>query len=382
MEHKPLYCDNAATTPLDPKVFLAMEPWLREEFGNPSSPYTLGHRARRAVDDARASIANQLHCSPQEIVFTSGGTESDNLAIFGVARQVGKGTIITSNIEHSAVLAPCTQLTKEGFTVEVLGVAHNGIMDTQRLSAAVDHDTILVSLMLANNEIGTIQPVAEAVRATKEKNSRVLFHSDACQATGAVELNVKTLGVDLLTLNAGKVYGPKGVGLLFVKRGVKLKPLLYGGDQEQGIRPGTENVAGIVGFAKAMELAEQRRQEETQRLTALRNRLIDGILASIPQTTLNGDRERRLPNNINVTIASVDGESLLLYLDHEGIAASLGSACAAGSLDPSHVLLAIGRSKEDARRSLRLTLGRTTTSADVDRLLTALPRIVQKLRSL
>jgi cysteine desulfurase len=308
MSQSYLYLDHAATTPLDPEVFSAMEPWFREEFGNPSAPYTLGHRARRAVDDARGVVAQLLHCSPQEVIFTAGGTESDNLAIFGAARYVGTGSVLTSSIEHSAVLEPCNQLAKEGFTVRVLPVEPNGIIGPTVVRDAVVDDTVLVSVMLANNEIGTIQPVAEIVSAAKEKNPRTIVHTDACQGTGALELDVQKFGIDLLTLNASKIYGPKGAGLLYVKRGTKLKPLLYGGDQEHGLRPGTENVAAIVGLAKAMQLAEDRRVTESARITTLRNRLINGILHDIPHTRLNGDRERRLPNNASITIGGVDGE--------------------------------------------------------------------------
>jgi len=377
-----LYLDYAATTPLDPQVYEAMEPWLRTQFANPSSPYTLGHQARRAVDQARATIAEMLHCSPQELVFTSGGTESDNMAIFGVARQFGKGRIITSAIEHAAVGEPCRQLSKQGFDVQVLPVGEDGIVSAEAAVAAINEQTILASIMLANNEIGAIQPVADIAYAIKAANSTTLVHTDACQAAGAIDLNVAQLGVDLLTINASKMYGPKGIGLLYVKRGTRLKPLLYGGDQEQGLRPGTENVAAIIGFAKAVQLAEERRAQEVPRLTALRDQLIDGITTRISGVRLNGSRAQRLPNNVNITVAGVDGESLLLYLDHEGIQASLGSACAAGSLDPSHVLLALGHSQEDARRSLRMTIGLNTTQADIDRVLAVLPPVITKLRSL
>lgn len=382
-----IYFDYAATTPVDPQVFSAMEPWLTTQFANPSSPYTLGHESRRAVDRARATIAQLLHCSPQEIVFTSGGTESDNMALFGVASASAQatgtmGSVLVSAVEHSAVLESARQLKKYGFDVQFLPVEKNGIVDTATIYNAVTGNTILVSLMLANNEIGTMQPVEEASCIAKEKNPKVIFHSDACQATGVVELDVQKLGVDLLTLNAGKIYGPKGVGLLYVKRGTKIQPLLFGGDQEHGLRAGTENVAGIVGFAKAMELAEQRRVTEVPRLTALRDTVIQDITAAIPGTRVNGDATQRLPNNINITIPGIDGESLLMYLDQEGIEVSLGSACTAGSLDPSHVLLAIGHSRDDARRSLRITLGRSTTQADLDRLLSVLPSMVKKLQAL
>ena len=377
-----IYLDYAATTPLDPEVFAAMEPWMHEKFANPSSPYTLGHESRKALDRARGTIAEHLQCSPQEIVFTSGGTESDNMAIFGVARYAKTGTVLTSAIEHSAVLEPCEQLVKDGFDVRVLPVQHNGVIDPQTVAQTVTTQTILTSVMLANNEIGTIQPVAEIVAAVKAANPKTIVHTDACQATGAVAFNTQSLGVDLLTLNAGKIYGPKGVGLLYVKRGTKLQPLLFGGDQEHGLRAGTENVAGIVGFAKAMEVAESRRESDTARLTLLRDTLINGITHAISGTRLNGDAQQRLPNNVNVTITGIDGESLLMYLDQVGIQASLGSACTAGSLDPSHVLLALGHSKEDARRSLRISLGRTTTDAEVETLLAVLPTVIKKLRSL
>ncbi|MFC1598020.1 cysteine desulfurase family protein [Patescibacteria group bacterium] len=382
MSQNIIYLDHAATTPVDPEVFAAMEPFLKEEFGNPSSLYTLGHDARKAVDDARAVVARVLNCSAQEVVFTNGGTESANLAVFGVARQAGQGKVVTSAIEHPAVLEPCQALEQEGFEVEVVGVEKNGIIDVSKLADVVDDATILVSLMAANNEIGTIQPVAEAVAAVKEKNSQTVFHSDACQASGALELDVKKSGVDLLTINASKIYGPKGIGALYVKQGLKLKPLMYGGGQERGLCPGTENVAGIVGLAKALELADARQEQESARLTALRDKLTKGILNTIPDTELNGDAKQRLPNNVNILIKNIDGQALLFNLDQQGIQASLGSACATGATEPSHVIMALGRSGAEAHSSLRLTLGKDTTEAEIDQVLESLPTIIQKLRGL
>lgn len=376
-----IYLDHAATTPVRPEVAAAMQPWLTEQFGNPSAQYSLAYDARRAVDEARAQVATALGCSAQEIVFTSGGTESANLAVLGAARHVGQGSVVTTTIEHAAVLDSCRALGDEGFEVRVVGVSKSGLVDPADVAAAVDSSTVLVSVMLANNEIGTIQPLAEIARVVKAKNPKTLFHTDACQATGALDLNVTLLEVDLLTLNASKIYGPKGVGALYVKRGVRLKPLMYGGDQEQSLRPGTENVPAIVGFGKAIELAVLERETESARLRQLRDQLIDGLLTQNPGVRLNGAREPRLPNNVNIFIPGIDGEALLVYCNQAGIAVSLGSACAAGSLDPSHVLLALGYSKDDARRSLRLTLGRSTTPEHIDHVIDTLSSIILKLRS-
>jgi cysteine desulfurase len=380
----PINLDHAAATPVDPEVFLAMEPWLHAEHANPSAVYGSAHRARRALDDARASVARVLGCAPFEVVFTAGGTESDNLAVLGAVRAAA-GTapaVVTSQIEHSAVLKAVEQLEREGCAVTYVKPTRAGLVEPAAVASAVSPETVLVSVMLANNEIGTLQPVTEIAAAVKAVQPKTLVHTDACQAAGALSLNVAALGVDLLTINASKIYGPKGVGALYVRDGVKLQPLLFGGDQERGLRPGTENLAGIVGLAKALELAEARREVEAARLTALRDRLIDGILAAVPNSELNGDRQQRLPNNANILLRGVDGETLLFYLDEAGIEASLGSACTAGSIEPSHVLLAIGRSAVDSRRSLRLTLGRGTTDTEIDTVLRLLPDIVNKIRSL
>lgn len=375
-----IYLDYAATTPMHPEVVEAMQPWMTTEYGNPSSMHTVGHRARRALDDARSRVAAALGCTPLEVVFTAGGTESDNLAIQGVVRLRESGHVVTSAIEHSAVADTCAALRTDGYGVTEVRPQPNGVVSVQSVVDALQNDTSLVSIMLANNEIGTVQPIAEITTAVKERASRVVVHTDACQAMGLMDVQLPTLGVDLITINGSKIYGPKGVGALVVKRGVKLKPLMYGGGQEYGLRPGTENVAGIVGFAKAVELAVQHRGAETQRLQLLRDQLIDGLCVALPGTVLNGDRAQRLANNVNVTIPHVDGESLLFALDQEGIAASLGSACAAGAIEPSHVLLALGRSREEARSSLRLTLGSGTTEEQIDRVLEVLPRVVQQLR--
>lgn len=385
-EKRTVYLDHAATTPLDPEVFAAMEPFLKEQFGNPSSSYSLGRTARRVVDDAREMIAGVLGCSPQEIVFTAGGTESVNLAIQGVVRHAGAGHVVSSAIEHAAVLDTLEGLQKEmpqQLTSTLLQPTADGKITVEALAQALSSlPTTLVSLMLANNEIGSVSPVAEFVSATKERDPKTLFYTDACQATGYLDLNVQKLGVDLMSINASKIYGPKGVGALYVKRGVQLRPLTYGGGQERGLRPGTENVAGIVGFATAVERAAAKRIAESARQTLLRDTLRDGILASIPHTTLNGAPDNRLPNNVNILFAGIEGEALLFSLDDAGIAASMGSACAAGSLEPSHVLMAMGFSKQDARKSIRFSLGQHTTQDDIDYVLKTLPPMIERLRNI
>lgn len=377
-----IYLDHAATTPVDPEVMSAMEPFFTDRFENPSAAYGAGHDVRKAVDDARSTVANFLGCSFQEVIFTGGGTESDNLAILGASRFAEKGNIVTTAIEHPAVFKTCHSLADEGFEVRVCGVAKNGIIDPAAVAELVDGETALVSVILASNEIGTIQPVAEVAAAVNARNPKTLVHTDACQAADAMPLKVEDLGVDLLTMNAGKIYGPKGVGALYVKRGTHLKPLMFGGEQERSLRPGTENVPGIVGFAKAVELAEARYAEDGRREQELRDLLIDGLLGAIEGAELNGDREQRLPKNVNLFFPGIDGDALLVYLDKAGIQASLGSACAAGSIEPSHVLMAIGRSRDDARRCLRLTLGRGTTREEIDRVISELPGIIEQVSNL
>jgi cysteine desulfurase len=384
MRDDAIYLDYAATTPLDPRVLEAMMPYLTEKFGNPNSIHAFGREARMAVDEAREKIAALLNCRPSELVFTSGGTESDNLALRGVAaayRQKGNH-IVTTAIEHHAVLHTCRALQDEGFEVTYLPVDEHGLVAPEQVAEAITDRTILVSIMHANNEIGTMEPLADIVRAVKEKRPDVLVHTDAVQTVGHIPVDVEALGVDLLSFAAHKFYGPKGVGGLFVRRGVKLVPQLTGGGQERNRRSGTENVAGIVGMARALEIAVAEMPREIPRLQTLRDELINGVLAQIPDSRLNGHPTQRLPHNANFSFLGVEGEALLLQLDLHGIAASSGSACTSGSLEPSHVLLALGLSHEWALGSLRLTLGRFTTRQHLERVLAVLPSIVEKLRAL
>ena len=377
---RPIYLDYASTTPTHPAVLQAMEPYLRQEFGNPSNLYRLGRRAADAVQRARASVVRALGCRDDEIVFTSGGSEADNLALKGVALAFPeKRHLVTTTIEHSAVLGAARDL-QEHFGIEVtwVPVDERGIVDPAAVAAAIRPDTCLVSVMLANNEIGTIQPVAEIARLARARG--VLVHTDAVQAAGVLDLDVERLGVDALSLSAHKFYGPKGVGVLYVRRGTPLVPLIHGGSQERLRRAGTENVAGVVACGAALELVEQHRAATCARLVALRDRLIEGIEAAVPGALLNGDRRQRLPGNANFCFGDVQGESILLELDLDEVYASSGSACHAGSQDPSHVLLAIGRSPELAHTAVRLTLGAPTTEAEVERVLELLPRAVHRLR--
>lgn len=384
MNRTEIYLDHAATTPVDPRVLEAMLPYFTEQFGNPSSIYAAGRQARAAIDQARARIARILHCQPREIVFTSGGTESDNLAIKGVAwwhRLNGRGNhIITTAFEHHAVLHSVQYLERFGFEATYVRPGPDGLVRVEDIEAAIRPDTILISVMYANNEIGTIQPIAEIGKLAHRYG--ILFHTDAVQAAGTLPLDVERLHVDLLSLSAHKFYAPKGVGLLYVRQGTKLLWQQHGGSQESNRRAGTENVPGIVGMATALELAYAEREERNAHLLALRDRLIDGILQRIPDARLNGDREQRLPNNVNVSFEGVDGETVLLNLDMHGIAASSGSACTTGSTEPSHVLLAIGLTPEQARSSIRLTLGKDNTEQEIDRTLDVLEETVTRLRRL
>ena len=385
-----VYLDHAATTPIHPAVRDAMLPYLGEKFGNPSSFHSVGKTVKDDVDDARERVARVLNVRADEILFTSGGTESDNLAILGYARmnQSHGKHLITTKIEHHAVLETMMHLEKkEGFEVTYLEPDRDGLVTVEQVQAALREDTILVSIMYANNEIGTIQPIAQIgnmIQKWREEHKRpaLRFHTDACQAPEYLSLDVEKLHVDMLTLNGSKMYGPKGIGLLYVKRGIKLEPLQYGGSQERAIRPGTENVAGIIGMATALELAQADRENETHRLTPLRDRLIEGIRSSISKTRLNGHATTRLPNNVNISIMDIEGEALILYLDAHGVYASTGSACTSASLDPSHVILALGLPYEVAHGSLRLTLGRSTTQEDIDYVIQILPPLVEKLRSI
>lgn len=380
---KRIYLDHAATTPLDPRVLEAMLPYFTEFFGNPSSIHSYGRDTRKVIEEARGTIAREIGAAePREIIFTGSGSESDNLALRGIASAYrSRGNhIITSAIEHHAVYDTCKALEKQGFEVTLIPVNSVGLVDPDDVIKALTERTILVSIMHANNEVGTIQPIAAIGRLLKER--KVLFHTDAVQTVGAIPVNVNELSVDLLSMAAHKFYGPKGVGALYVRKGVKLDPLIYGGAQERNRRAGTENIAGIVGMAKALSLANANLEEDQKRITALRDYLIDSVLNNFEYVRLNGDRNARLPGNVNFSFEFIEGESLLLNLDLKGIAASSGSACTSGSLEPSHVLLAMGICHEIAHGSLRLTLGKSTTKEEIDYLLGVLPEIVAKLRAM
>ncbi|MBM3245044.1 MAG: cysteine desulfurase NifS [Candidatus Omnitrophica bacterium] len=377
-----VYLDYAATTPTDPEVIKAMEPYFFEKFGNPSSIHSFGQEAKKALEDSRETTAGFLGAKPEEIIFTSGGTESNNYAIFGVAAAMqNKGNhIITSSIEHHAVLEPAKALEEKGFQITYLKVDKYGIVDPADVKKAITDKTILISVMHANNEIGSIQPIKEIGRIAREKG--IYFHADAVQTVGHIPVDVNDLNLDILSLSAHKFYGPKGAGALFIRKGTRIKNFLLGGDQEKGRRASTHNIPGIVGLSRALELCKIRMQEENESQTRLRNRLIREITSKIPDCILNGHPAERLPNNANISIKYIEGESILLNLDMLGIAASTGSACTSTSLEPSHVLLAIGLSHETAHGSLRLSLGRWSKDEDVDYLLENLPPIVKNLRSM
>lgn len=377
-----IYLDHAATTPTHPEVIKAMLPYFSNAFGNPSSIYSYGREARKAVEEARTRVAKLIGARSEEIIFTSGGTEADNLAFKGIAfANEDKGNhIITTSIEHHAVLEACKFLEGRGFKVTYLPVDHYGLVDPDDVKKAITSKTILVSVMHANNEVGTIEPIEEIGRITKEAG--VYFHTDAVQTVGHIPVNVERLNVDLLSLSAHKFYGPKGVGALYVRKGVKLVSLLHGGEQERRRRAGTENVPGIVGLSKAAELSEAEMEEEAERLTHLRDKLIKGLLERIEHARLNGHPTQRLPNNVNMSFDYVEGESMLLNLDLEGICASTGSACSSTSLKPSHVLLALGLPPEQAHGSLRFSLGKENTEADVEQVIEVLANIVAKLRAM
>ena len=382
MEKRLIYVDNSATTPISKEVLDAMMPWLTEGYGNASSIYSKGREAGWALKGAREKIAEILGAQPNEIYFTSGGSESDNWAIKGAAATMakrGKKHIITSAFEHHAVLHTCAALEKQGFEVTYVPVHENGIVRVEDIEAAIRPDTGLVTIMYANNEIGTIQPIKEIGALCRQH--KIWFHTDAVQAFGHVPINVEEQNIDMLSISGHKIHAQKGVGLLYIKRGVVLPNLIDGGAQERGKRAGTENIAGIVGLAKAMEIASQNIEERGERTKVLRDKLIDNIL-KIDRTRLNGDHEQRLPGNVNTSIEGIEGESLLLSLDMYGICASSGSACTSGSLDPSHVLLAIGLCHEVAHGSLRISLSDENTMEDVDKILEVLPGIVERLRSM
>ena len=380
---KPTYMDYSATTYVKPEVLDAMMPFFTEKFGNPSSFYGISRETKMAIDNARSQVAKALNCDPNEVYFTGGGSEADNWAIKGIATaHMKKGNhIITTKIEHHAVLHTCEFLEKFGFQVTYLDVNEEGFIDLNQLEEAITDKTILVSIMFANNEIGTIQPIKEIGALCREK--KVLFHTDAVQAVGSVPVDVKEMNIDLLSLAGHKLYGPKGIGALYIRKGIRIDNLIHGGGQERGRRAGTENIPGVVGLGKAIELATENLEENRKRLTVLRDKLIDGILERIPYARLNGPRgDKRLPGNSNISFEFIEGESILLSLDFEGICASSGSACTSGSLDPSHVLLAIGLPHEKAHGSLRTTLGAASTEEDVEKLLKELPPIIERLRNM
>ena len=379
---KRVYMDNAATTALRRDVLDAMMPYLTDIYGNPSSLHYFGQEAHKAVENARHQVASALNAEDNEIVFTGCGTEADNMALKGIAEKYqSKGNhIITSSVEHHAILHTCEYLEKHGFEVTYLPVDEYGMVKAEQVRDAIRSDTILVSIMFANNEVGTIMPIKEIGAVCREKG--VLFHTDAVQAVGHVAIDVKAMNIDLLSLSAHKLHGPKGVGALYIRKGIVVPSLLHGGAQERRRRAGTENVAGIVGLGKAIEIACSDIEGTAKRMCYLRDKLINGIEASIPEVKLNGHRTERLPGNVNFSIKYIEGESILLMLDINGIAASSGSACTSGSLDPSHVLLAMGMPHETAHGSLRLTLGDDTTEDDIDYVLEVLPEIVVKLRKM
>lgn len=382
MEKRFIYADNAATTAVLEEVLQAMLPHFRTAFGNASSIYKLGRDAQRDVEDARAKVAKAIGAEPREIFFTSCGSESDNWAIKGIAENLakrGKKHIVTSVFEHHAVLHTCQYLEKKGFEVTYVPVSDKGLIDPEDVRNAIRDDTALVTIMYANNEIGTIQPIEEIAAICKEK--KVIFHTDAVQALGHVDIDVKKQGIDMLSLSGHKIHAQKGIGALYVRKGIVLPNLIHGGAQERNKRAGTENVPAIVGLGVAIEIATKNIAERNAVIVPRRNRLIDGIL-KLPYTRLNGDRDKRLPGNLNISIEGIEGESLLLMLDQYGICASSGSACTSGSLDPSHVLLAIGLKHEVAHGSLRLSIEENVTDEDVDYILEVIPKIVERLRSM
>ncbi len=389
---KYIYLDHAATTPTDSKVVQAMEPYWYQNFGNPSSLYALGQRANKSLELARQDIAKILKSQSEEIIFTGGGTESINLALKGLIHalrpQVPQAHLIVSAIEHHAVLHAAQSLRKEGTEVSIAPVDADGLIIMAQLAAAIKPNTVLISIMLANNEVGTIEPIQKiGVWLAKLNQTRlskhlpkIYLHTDACQAAGALDLDVQKLHVDLLTLNGSKIYGPKGIGVLYVRRATPLIPIIDGGGKEKNLRSGTENMPAIIGLAAALKIAQKNRLKENARLTKLRDWLIKNILQTIPKTILNGHASYRLPNNVNISILDMEGEALLLYLDDVGIQASTGSACTSATLEPSHVIRALGRPYEAAHGSLRLTLGKSTTLKNLKYLMTKLPGIVKYLR--
>ncbi|MGP8023119.1 MAG: cysteine desulfurase NifS [Methanobacterium sp.] len=377
-----MYMDHSATSPVDIEVFNAMKPYFVESYGNASTLYSLGREARRAMESSREKVASIIGANTDEIIFTSGGTESDNIAIKGTAYRFKRrgNHIITSNIEHPAVDETCKYLEKNGFEVTYLPVEKDGIVNSSDLEDAITDKTILITVMHANNEIGTIQPISEIGEIARE--NKIYFHADAVQSVGKIPVNVEELNVDMLSLSAHKLYGPKGVGALYIKKGVRVEPIIHGGGHEKGIRPGTENVAGIVGLGKACEIAENNLEEEAQYLTSMRDELIKRVLSEIDESYLNGHPTKRLPNNINFRFTGIEGESLVLHLDSKNIASSTGSACSSKKLEASHVLMALGLKEVQAHGSLRLTLGKENKVEDIDYVIESIKNAVDTLRKM
>lgn len=385
-----IYMDHSSTTYVDPKALSAMLPYFSDIYGNPSSFHSVGKRAKDAVEESREKAAKIIGSKIDEVIFTAGGTEANNLAILGYARaNKDKGNhLITQKTEHHSVLEAMEHLEKkEGFKITYFDVDEYGMVDSKKVASAITAETILVSIMYANNEIGTIQPISEIGKIVEVKrkelgNAALKFHTDACQVAGACDIDVNRLHTDMMTINGSKIYGPKNVGMLYLKTGSKLQPLMFGGPQERKLRPGTENVPGIVGLVKALELAQVEKESENARLISMRDRLISGILQTVPKSILNGHPKIRLPSNVNISILDIEGEALVLYLDAKGVYASTGSACTSASLDPSHVIVATGLPYEAGHGSLRLTLGKKNEMGDVEYMIKILPEIVEKLRTI
>jgi cysteine desulfurase len=381
-EMKRIYMDHSATTPVAPEVLEAMLPYFSEKFGNASSLHSFGLEAKEALEESREKVAGLLGAKPEEIIFTSGGTESDNLALKGIARKNQKSGkhIITTRVEHPAILECCRRLEKEGFEVTYLPVTNEGLVDIATLESAIRSDTILISVMHANNEVGTIQPLEEIGRLAADKD--IYLHTDAVQSVGKIPTDVNKLGVDLLSLSAHKLYGPKGVGALYIRKGTRLESIIQGGGHERGLRSGTENIAGIVGLARAADLAGETRTMEAERLTRLRDRLAELVLSKVKEAWINGTMKMRLPGNLNFGFKYVEGESLLLFLDSKGISVSTGSACSSHKLEPSHVLLSLGLKPEECHGSLRITLGRSNTLEEVDYAALGIVEAVERFRGI
>ena len=374
-----IYLDNAASTVIHNEVFQEMIPFLKEQYGNPSSIHHSGRIASRAIQKARKQIANLISANPEEILFTSGGTESNNIALFGITHTNKGKHIITSSIEHDAVLEPCKKLEKEGFDVTYLPVSRDGLINPEDVKKSITKNTCLVSIMFANNEVGTVQPIAEIAKLCSEK--RIFFHTDAIQAIGKLEINVKELRLDMLSISSHKINGPKGVGALYIKSGTKIEPYIFGGGQENGLRSGTENVASVVGFGKACELAKENLGKNILHFKNLRDVLVSKVMKEIPYVSINGHPEKRIPNNAHFTFLGVNGEDLIIKLDEEGIAASTGSACSVRTQKESHVLRAMGFLHEQIAGSLRLTVGSMNTISEIENTITILKRVVKELRS-